>query len=404
MPLRLALLAAALSGCAVAPSTPGDAAGARDLGPGGCASQDDCDGGTLCEPTAPGSAVGRCSPPSAMHCATCAQDADCGGGAARCFQAPGDGALACHVDCSLSWLACPSDYNCALVRDGAVMRQLCLPMRNVCADVGGGACAAGATQPCMRANAAGTCTGQRTCTGGQFGACDAATPAFLASCGTAAPAGCTVQVAPTALSTASDCGACGNACPGVVAANAEGSCTNPATRTCGMACRGDHYDVDGDPATGCEVTDGDPGAPLQSTPTTFPTTDCNDSTSQNTFSGHLVSDTRAHLDPPVTGFDANVGAAAHWYSVVSTGGFTCTDDYALTFTTTGGPNVSCYVATIITDKLSDRVTLTGAGSGTISGGASSYSDGATIYFSVEKTCSTAAVGGADVAYTVSYHL
>jgi hypothetical protein len=111
-----------------------------------------------------------------------------------------------------------------------------------------------------------------------------------------------------------------------------------------------------------------------------------------------------HTNPAVNGFVARAGAAPHWFSVFDSGGLTCTDDYALTLTTSGGPAVPCYVATIITDKTSNTVTVTGAGSATISGGAGSYTDHRTVYFKVEKTCSTSMVGDADVAYTVNYHL
>jgi hypothetical protein len=99
----------------------------------------------------------------------------------------------------------------------------------------------------------------------------------------------------------------------------------------------------------------------------------------------------------------DVGAAPHWFSVFSTGGV-CQDDYALTLTTTGGGNVPCYVATIITDKTINSVTTTGSGTASTSGGVGSYSDNSTIYFKVEKICSTSSVGDANVMYTVSYHL
>jgi hypothetical protein len=118
----------------------------------------------------------------------------------------------------------------------------------------------------------------------------------------------------------------------------------------------------------------------------------------------MVSDTRNHLNPTVLGFLAADGAAPHWYSVFSSGGTFCEDDFSMTLTTSGGPNVPCYVATILTDKTSNSVTVTGNGSGTVTGGSGSYSDNSTIYFRVEKTCSTIAVGGADVMYTLSYHL
>jgi hypothetical protein len=375
-----------------------------DLGGVGCGAQDDCADGTVCMPATVGAVRGACVQPSNMHCASCAADSDCGSPTARCFEAPGDSDPACHLDCSLSYLACPPDYNCSPVLDGAGTRMLCLPMSNRCGLANGGTCTGTEMQPCSKSNPAGTCVGHRACVNGTFAPCDALDPVPLASCGAVAPAGCTLMPSPAALATASDCGQCGNACPGVAAATAEAACVDPANAVCGISCRGDNYDIDGDAANGCEVADADPGDHLQSTATKFPDTDCNDSTSQNTFSGQLLSDTRTHADPAVIAFDPVTGAAPHFFSVYSSGGTLCEDDYSLTFTTTGGADVPCYQASIETDKIVSTVYITGNASGTISGGAGSYSDGTTIVFKIEKTCSTVSVGDADVSFTVSYHL
>jgi hypothetical protein len=280
-------------------------------------------------------------------------------------------------------------------------------MSNLCGTTAGGSCTGGEMQPCSRTSAAGTCVGHRTCVNGTFGPCDAQDPAPLAHCGDPAPAGCTLMPSMAALSTATDCGKCGNACPGVTSSTAETACTDPATATCGISCRGDNYDLDGDPSNGCEVPDADAANHLQTMPTKFANTDCNDGDSQNSFSGHILSDLRTHTDPAVVGFDPVTGAAPHFFSVFSSGGTFCQDDYSLTFTTSGGSDVPCYQATIITDKVINTVYVSGNQSGTISGGAGSYSDGTTIIFKIQKNCSTASVpssGGADVSYTVSYHL
>src|SRR5438270_584732 len=82
---------------------------------------------------------------------------------------------------------------------------------------------------------------------------------------------------PAALPGSSDCGACGNACPRVAPSTADAACLDSATRTCGISCRGDNYDVDGDPADGCEVADPDPGNHDQASAHSFPATDCSDS-------------------------------------------------------------------------------------------------------------------------------
>jgi hypothetical protein len=372
--------------------------------PGTCAGQDDCAAGSVCQPASLGALVGACQPPSTRHCANCAADADCGANG-LCFQAPGDVAPACHIDCSLSYLACPTGYNCLPVLHGdAGQIQVCVPVDNQCAHASGGSCTSGETQPCTVSNDAGTCTGERVCASGQFGPCNAAQPALRPSCDAPTPAGCTELPAPAALATPGNCGACGNACPTVASGTADAACIDPTNSTCGISCRDDNYDINGDPADGCEVPDPDPGNHDQTSATAFPSTTCSDSTSQNTFGGVILSDTRVHTNPTVNGFVARAGAAPHWFSVYDSGGLTCTDDYAMTFMTSGGPAVPCYVATIITDKTSNTVTVTGAGSATVSGGAGSYTDNSTVYFKVEKTCSTTSIGDADVTYSVNYHL
>jgi hypothetical protein len=390
-----------LAGCTMGVAPLGD--GDLGVAAGHCRNQDDCPNGTICQPAPLGTAIGTCVPPSTRHCAACTSDADCGSDAI-CFQPPGDVAPGCHVDCSLSWLACPSGYNCSSVMYQGGMRRVCLPAEYRCADVGGGSCNSGDTQPCTRTNAAGTCMGVRTCLNGQYGACGAPEPAYLDHCGDKPPAGCTALPSAAALSVASDCGACGNSCPGSASSTADVACVDPSTSTCGISCRGDNYDIDGSAANGCEVADPDAANHVQSAATAFPSTDCSDSSSQNSFGGLILSDTRPHLNPAVAAFDAKVGAAPHWFSVYSSGGALCEDDFALSLTVTGGGAVPCYTATILTDKTSSTITATGSGSASSSGPAGSYSDGSTIYFKVEKTCSTASVGGADVMYTVSYHL
>jgi hypothetical protein len=379
--------------------------GEPDFGvaPGRCNSQDDCENGTVCEPSPLGATSGTCVIPSQRHCAACASDSDCGADG-LCFQAPGDIAPACHVDCSLSYLACPDGYHCASVLYQSGARQVCLPVENVCANAVGSACQPGETQPCTRTSVAGSCTGVRTCFQGQLTTCMAPEPAFLDNCNASPTPGCTELPSQTALAQPTDCGACGHACPGGSSATADPACVDAATMTCGISCRGDNYDVNGDAADGCEVADPQPGNHDMSTATAFPSTDCNDGSSQNSFTGHIVADTRLHTNPAESGFNVAFGDAPHWYSVFSSGGTFCTDDFALTLTTTGGPNVPCFTATIVTDNTSTAVTATGAGTASTSGGQGSYSDNSTIYFRVEKTCSTMSVGGADVAYTVSYHL
>lgn len=430
-----------------------------------CRSQADCaglPGGLYCEPQAAGDKDGFCIPPSPLHCASCQTDRDCGALAERCLLAPSDIAPACHIDCSLSAAACPSDYECTSVEDPgpgpgpATMRKLCLPKSKVCLDALGGYCDRVALpQPCERQNKAGSCTGQRTClAGGRYDKCGAMAPQYK-RCEDMDPPGCMLNLAPDAavtkqncgmcghacaadqdccggtckpLNTASDCGACGNACaagsgccsglctdfgtvsncgscgnicPGQGLANNDVFC-DAGTRTCGMTCRGDNYDVDTNPANGCELLDALPPGHSQPTAASRGSKPCNDTSSRDSFSSLVPSDKRVHNNPPVDSFSGTVGAAPDWWVVHADGGTFCLDDYEVTITTSGGSASSCYTLSIYTNKLSASVTVNGASRDGLSGGSGSYSDGSDIYFKIEKSCSSP--GPENVSYTVDYHL
>ena len=430
-----------------------------------CKAQPDCAMffNAFCEAISAGSANGYCVPHSPAHCTSCQSDSDCGGLAERCIKAPSDIALACHVDCALAGAsACPPDYNCAQVPDGNVMRQLCVPKTGVCLDAIGGYCdRVNLPQPCARTNGAGSCTGQRQClqNSGRFDKCGAQAPQFKMTCLDMDPAGCMEQYSQGAISTKSDCGACGKACgqledccgmactplntpqncgacgkvcnngedccggvctavntpescggcgkscPGLGQQGADVACANLA---CTFACRGENYDVNNNSADGCERNNANPpghtegGASSQGV-----VTSCDFGNYTNTFTGQLLSDTRVHQNPSITGFDANIGSAPDWWTAVGKGQFGCQNDYRVEFTTSGGGNGNCYRCTILLGKGGgfnmNSVTVSGAGSATMSAGSGSYDDGATIYFKIEKICSAQQVQEA-VSYTVKYHL
>jgi len=428
-----------------------------------CRSQTDCaglPGGLFCEPKAAGDKEGFCIPPSPSHCATCSKDSECGVLAERCSLAPGDSAPACHIDCSLSTAACPSDYECVSVDEPgpgpATSRKLCLPKIKVCLDALGGYCDRVALpQFCQRSNTAGTCTGQRPClAGGRYDKCAAAAPQYK-HCGDMDPPGCMLKLAPdaattklncgtcgkacaatedccggackplntnsdcgacnracaagsgccasgcTPLNTVQNCGACGNVCPGQGLANDDVYC-DAASRTCGLTCRGDNYDVDQSPVNGCEVLDFIPPGHGQPTAGSRGSKPCNDDSSADSFGSGVPSDRRAHINPPVDSFSGVVGAAPDWWVVHADGGTFCLDDYEVSFSTSGGSAASCYRLTFITNKTTNIITVSGSGSGVVSGGLGSYSDGSDIYFKIEKVCPSPTPE--NVRYTVSYHL
>lgn len=430
-----------------------------------CRMQSDCaalPGGLFCEPKTAGSADGYCIPPSPAHCASCSVDSDCGVLAERCSVAPGDIAAACHIDCALSATACPTDYACTSVDEPGPMpgtlvnRKLCLPKTKVCLDALGGYCdRVSLPQDCARQNDAGSCIGQRTCLpGGRYDKCGATAPQYK-RCTDMDPPGCMLKLAPdattsrlncgmcghacaadedccssvckklttatdcgscgkscaagsgccggscTALNTVQNCGGCGQSCPGQGLTTNEVFC-DAASRTCGMTCRGDNYDVDSNPGNGCELLDSLPPGHSQPTAASRGSKSCSDTTSQDTFNAGVPSDRRAHKNPPVDSFSGSVGAAPDWWLVHGDGGFLCVDDYSVTLRTSGGSTSSCYTLTLFTNKTTDSVTVNGSSWGSISGGSGSYSDGSDLYFKIEKTCSSPAPE--NVSYTVEYHL
>ena len=214
------------------------------------------------------------------------------------------------------------------------------------------------------------------------------------------PPGCFEQTDPNAMSSAANCGACGNACPGLGLATDDATCVAPATRTCGFTCRGDNYDVDGDAANGCEKHPAAAVGHTLATATSLGSQSCSDSVI-GIFKGELDSDARVHT-PAVEGFNATVGAAPDVRSILAPGG-TCFDNYSVTITTTGGSPTVCYRVTLKTDLLTASVDVSGNGTANMNDQTlGDYTDGATLYFTVEKTCSLPV--RESVQYTVSFHL
>ena len=352
--------------------------------------------GFVCIPALDGS--GACIPKSPAHCLPCDFDVNCGGLSEACVLAPGDATMTCRIDCSLAGVAaCPSDYLCTATRLNNVMRSFCTPPNGNCATSQGGFCDRFSTpQPCSNGNDAGTCVGARTCVSGRFTTCDAQAPQCQATCEQAPRPGCTEPLCAEATALPTHCGDCNTACPGAGTSTANVTCADGG---CTFSCRGQNYDVDQSPDSGCEVADAPTGNHQNTSAISLGSVPCNDS-STITAVGIIPSDTRVHENPGVTAFAPAQGAAPDFFSVNATGGTFCQNDIGVTLTVTQASNLACFRLTIVTNSNTWSCTTTAGGTCTITQGSGSYAGGTTISLEVERTCSA---GPTPARYTVAGH-
>ncbi len=361
-----------------------------------CSSQSDCpgDAGAFCEPLSAGASSGYCVPPSPTACASCTGNLDCGRLSEACIADPSAGNV-CAPDCSLSGPAgCPPAYDCQAVTVDGGSRRLCLPQSGSCASAPGGSCAlASAAENCEQTSSAGSCTGQRTCqSDGWYSTCSAPAPQLLPDCSSTAPSGCTESLAPSAIDTVQNCGSCGNACPGAGLATDVVTCN--ASLACTFACAGENYDVNGNPADGCEVTASPQGNHTQGANVylgSYGSCDQQIQVNGANVGGVFPSDARVHQSPAVAGFDPATGSAPDWWSVFGTGsGALCLNDFQAELVVSNSKFPGCYQLTASTNQ-GTWSSPTDPASGTAfinQGDSSNYSDNTTIYLFVSKTCST----------------
>lgn len=369
-----------------------------------CTQQSDCgmNANFFCDPKSGGSSDGYCVPRSPAHCLSCNKDADCGSLSETCVQATGDNALACHVDCSISGdKACPSEYSCQAQVVNGQNRMLCMPNVPTCVDALGGFCdRISVPQSCSRANAAGSCLGQRQClpNSKRFDKCDAMAPQCKTDCAIQDPAGCMLSYCPSATNTPQNCGMCGKACPGLNQPADNVACNNMA---CSFSCQGENYNVDKNQANGCEKTDSPLGNHVQGAAVDIGTLPCDDTLSVLNMMGRIESDAEVHANPAINGFNAVTGSAPDYFHVFASGGV-CQNDLNASLQVNGSGSPACYQLTAITSNGNYVCKTNGAGACPISKGAGSYGDMTDIWFVIEKTCDTNVTE--QVTYTVTGHL
>jgi hypothetical protein len=260
-------------------------------------------------------------------------------------------------------------------------------------------------QACVRTNTAGNCIGERTCMQGndRFSDCNATAPQCLTDCSMQNPAGCMESYCAAATSGPTDCGACGTVCPGYMVQFTVVTCNT--SQMCTFACSGENYDVDGNPANGCEVVAAPQGNHTDNPPASPPVlSTCDDGDLTALFSGHLPSDARVHEEPAIVGFDATTGSAPDWFYVTGQDTSvlgTCESDVVMQLTMTGSLFPSCYHLLVKagTNTYTCQTNATGscpavtcpgtnipAGICYNSGG--QFPGGSIIQFEVSKTCGT----------------
>jgi len=127
------------------------------------------------------------------------------------------------------------------------------------------------------------------------------------------------------LGTPDHCGNCATKCAGTDDAQTMRTCSGTtATATCGLLCKGEFYDVDGNAADGCELED----RPIQDSATTAVTVAlpdvnnggtggmrCDGSTNPCTVSGQIYGDARTHEAPT----PSRPMGREDWYKVTAVG-------------------------------------------------------------------------------------
>jgi hypothetical protein len=188
-------------------------------------------------------------------------------------------------------------------------------------------------------------------------------------------------------------------CPG----NGEHDTVKCDSHKCDLSCQGEFYDVNGLPSDGCEVPDVPIDKHTQTKAIDQGSFSCNDGSSTQNIDGRVPSDVRVHENPTFDGFNTTVGAAPDWFKIGASGGV-CTDDANFDLQMNNVKQKNCYRLTLITNKQTQACGTDSNGHCSIGNGAGSYSDGSTIYLTVEKLLDPANGCPAGVSDNAEYHI
>lgn len=359
-----------------------------------CAAGQSCQGGAC---TCNGERCAGCC--DGTTCRDGASEAQCGVNGSACL-ACGEGQTCCNGAC----------------RDLSSDMNHCGTCGNACPSDGANECVEGVCK-CFGRSA---CTGDwRCCPAAQTGAgcylvthtiancgacdnrCDAQTAnrctGGVCTCNGVVCTGsetCCNGVCRSTFNDPLNCGACNTFCPGLTWPTVVAGCPNG---TCTFGCKGQNYDVNGDPSDGCEREDTQANR-TQATAKDLGSFSCRD-TDAGSFTGTIYSDGREHTNPEPAGFNPDTGAAPLWFWAFADGG-ACQNDPAISLSMTGGTS-GCYTLTFKTNLGTEVRTVTN-GAASIVLPSSSYSDDTPVYFKVEKTCGKNVREAA--SFTVNFHL
>lgn len=189
------------------------------------------------------------------------------------------------------------------------------------------------------------------------------------------------------------CGECNNECP--LQGQSSASWVTCEHGSCQLRCYHWDYDLNNDPADGCETNGMAFNHTKEDAHPLGPYFCLDDDIGQ--FTGSIFSDRREHMHLP--NFNPYTGAAPRWWKALAGDDF-CLNDPEISLVQTSGTS-GCYKFAFESDTLTREEIITG-GSLVVDMDAGSYPDDTYVYFRIEKICDTTIVERAD--FGVIFHL